>query len=63
MPNPIIVTQTSKGSIKAVAASMTWQEIDAVVDGFSFEESELRTDDSLRWLRKLNPLVGEYYQH
>lgn len=61
MPNPIVVTRTSSGSIKAVAAPMTWQEIDAVIDRFmSFEESELRTDNALRCLQKLNPLVGEF---
>ncbi|KAL8732427.1 MAG: hypothetical protein Q9181_003962 [Wetmoreana brouardii] len=57
MPNPIVVSMTSGGTMKATTVSMTWDEINAVIDRFSFEESDLRNDDALRLLRTLNPLV------
>ncbi|KAL8859768.1 MAG: hypothetical protein Q9178_003883 [Gyalolechia marmorata] len=37
---------------------MSWMEIDAIADGFSFEESDLRKEEALQWLQKLNPLVA-----
>ncbi len=56
--HPIIACVTATGAIKALNVSMSWKEIDAIVDGFSFEESDLRKDEALQWLQKLNPLVG-----
>lgn len=59
MPSPILLTLTPDGSINSLSVSMTWSEINAIIDDFSFEESELRKDDALKALQRLNPLVGE----
>ncbi|KAL9053204.1 MAG: hypothetical protein Q9206_004022, partial [Seirophora lacunosa] len=57
MPSPILLTLTPDGSINSLSVSMTWSEINAIIDDFSFEESELRKDDALKALQRLNPLV------
>ena len=58
MPNPIMVSVDPSGSMKASTVSMTWKDINSVVDKFSFEESDLRKDDASKLLQRLNPLVG-----
>ena len=58
MPNPIIVTMDSSGSLRASAVSMTWKDINTIIDAFSFEESDLRKADALEALQRLNPLLG-----
>ncbi|KAL8977465.1 MAG: hypothetical protein Q9205_006739, partial [Flavoplaca limonia] len=57
MPYPIMLSMTSDGLIRSLPVSMTWREINAIADDFSFEESELRKDNALRALQRLNPLV------
>ncbi|KAL8700752.1 MAG: hypothetical protein Q9201_005280 [Fulgogasparrea decipioides] len=57
MPNPVMVSMTSHGAMRASTVSMTWDEINAVIDRFSFEESDLRKDDALKLMQRLNPLV------
>lgn len=58
MPNPLIVSMGSDGSMKASAVSMTWKVINSMIDDFSLEESALREEDALKMLQKLSPLVG-----
>ncbi|KAL8726744.1 MAG: hypothetical protein Q9166_006539 [cf. Caloplaca sp. 2 TL-2023] len=57
MPNPVIISLTSSGSMNASTISMTWKEINTVIDDFSFEESELRKPDALKSLQRLNSLL------
>ena len=58
MPNPIMVSIDPSGSMKASTVTMTWKDINSVVDQFSFDESDLRKDDASKLLQRLNPLVG-----
>ena len=58
MPKPLILGVASDGSMKASFVPMTWKTINSIVDHFSFEESALREEDSLKMLQKLSPLVG-----
>ena len=60
VPNPIMVTLSSDESLKDWVVPMTWKEINAVIDNFSFDESELGKDEALTVLQKLNPLVGTW---
>ncbi|KAL8773761.1 MAG: hypothetical protein Q9209_001529 [Squamulea sp. 1 TL-2023] len=62
MPNPIVVCITASGKVKALNVSMAWKEINAVIDGFNFEVSDLRQDYALQWLHKLNPLKSHAYE-
>lgn len=59
IPNPLIVSMGSDGSMKASAVSMTWKDLNLIVEDFSFDESFLREANALRLLQKLNPLVGK----
>ena len=58
MPNPIMVSMDRSGSVKASTITMTWKDINSVVDQFSFDQSDLRKDDASKLLQRLNPLVG-----
>ena len=58
MPNPIMVSIDPSVSMKASTVTMTWKDINSVVDQFSFDQSDLRKDDASKLLQRLNPLVG-----
>lgn len=60
MPNPIIVSMTSSGTNRAEDVHMTWNEIDEIIEKFSFDESDLRDKNALKLLQRLNPLVGKF---
>ncbi|KAL8777868.1 MAG: hypothetical protein Q9194_002315 [Teloschistes cf. exilis] len=54
---PIIVSITPDGKTRADTVSMTWTEIDEIVDKVSFDESDLRKEDALPLFQRLNPLI------
>ncbi|KAL8663598.1 MAG: hypothetical protein Q9202_003786 [Teloschistes flavicans] len=51
------VSITSSGTTRAEDVHMTWNEIDEIIEKFSFDESDLRDKDALKLLQRLNPLV------
>ncbi|KAL8975237.1 MAG: hypothetical protein Q9197_000540 [Variospora fuerteventurae] len=57
MPNPIMLSLSPDGSIATLPVSLTWSEINGIIDKFSFEESDLRKSDASKELQRLNPLV------
>lgn len=59
MPNPIMLSLSPDGSIATLPVSITWSEINGLIDKFSFEESDLRKSDASKELQRLNPLVGK----
>ena len=58
MPNPIMVSIDPGGSMKVSSVTMTWKDINSVVDQFSFDQSDLRKSYASELLQRLNPLVG-----
>ena len=44
--------------MKASTVTMTWKDINFVVDQFSFDQSDLGKDDASKLLQRPNPLVG-----